>query len=116
MLFPAQRRLERGHWYVISNLSRLISSGFNKLKSKRFVRTNCLNSFQKEDSLIFHKRFCLGNESQVTQLPEKGEKIRFVDFIKQEKHPFVIYADFEGKNSETKTKHKPSGFGSGFTF
>ena len=46
------------HYCVIKNLSRLISSQYNKHQKKKYICRGCLNIFNFEDSLEKHIKYC----------------------------------------------------------
>ena len=86
------------HYCVVKNLSRLLTSQVNKNQYKRHFCTFCLNGFKTEKSLENHLEYCSTNECVKTIFPD-GEKIidyiKFENYQKMHKVPFVIYADFE---------------------
>ena len=46
------------HYFLIKNLSRLISSQVNKRKNKTYFCQRCINSFGKEELLQKHLEYC----------------------------------------------------------
>ena len=120
---------KKKHYCVVKNTSRLLSSQVNNHKEKRYFCTFCLNGFNTEKSLENHLEYCSTNECVKTIFPD-GEKIKdfikFENYQKMHKVPFVVYADFEcflkpidgvvGKKTtqqsktDTYQKHEPSGF------
>ena len=57
---------------------------------------SCLQCFRSERFVINHREVCLEiNGHQTIKIPEKGSKIKFENYHKQCKVPFIIYADFE---------------------
>ena len=82
------------HYCLIKNLNEMLHSQ-TKHDGKKFFCIYCLHGFMRED-LIAHKPLCETHGPQHTVLP--GEKDRFMKFTqwgKKLKIPFVIYADFE---------------------
>ena len=65
------------HYCLIENFSRLVSSQVSKHKEKSFLYDNCLNPFQKEESLNKHKEYCSTNECIKINMPEKGSILKF---------------------------------------
>ena len=58
----------------------------------------CLTGFSREDLLKNHKKYCNGLKGKLTRIdmPKEEEKIvSFLNYYKQMKAPYVIYADFE---------------------
>lgn len=119
-------RGDKYHYVWIKNLNRLLS--FDRSNSRVFC-PYCLHGFEKkrngEKNLEKHKPYCKPYGPQRIILPEEGEDIvRFTDFAKQQRIPFVIYADFETLNckiqgcenspttssTQMKTEHVPCGF------
>ena len=115
----------KSHYTVVKCMSRLLYTQATKKKCKRFYCNNCLNGFTSETTLEEHTTYCGVNECVRSQYPAKGKNIlRFKNYERSVRHPFVIYADFEcfttpldiAYNSpETKyttkyQKHEPSGF------
>ena len=116
------------HYVWIKNLNKLLADPRSTNHSKAFC-PYCLHGFNKdrngESNLEKHKPFCLAYGPQRVVLPEEGENIlKFTDVAKQQKIPFVVYADFETLNckiqgcqneasissTQLMTKHVPSGF------
>ena len=115
------------HYCLITNFHLLMK---NKQSDKRLYYTrycfNCLQQFSSQKCLDTHLGYCILSKCQRTVFPssEKEKWIKFTNFGKQLRAPFVIYADFEcftlktppeqQKDLEYKTckyqKHLPSGF------
>ena len=90
----------------------------------------CLIGFTTEEILAKRKKHCKGVYGTPTrvEMPEKGKNIlKFQNFHKQMKAPFVIYADFEAlieknaenlhektKCTEVTEKHQACGFAATF--
>ena len=78
----------------------------------------------RKDALSKHKEYCDEYEAVKIELPKKGTKLKFKNYHRIEKVPFIVYADFEcfikpillcspeDKESYTKQyqKHEPSCF------
>ena len=115
------------HYCLITNFHLLIK---NQLPDKRLYYTrycyNCLQQFSTQKSLDTHTSYCNHAKCQRTKFPscDNDKWIKFTNFGKQLRAPFVIYADFEcftQKINTTNTheqrstvfpyqKHVPSGF------
>ena len=115
------------HYVLVNNLSRLVGMQTNKHKGKTYICLNCFNTFSIKKSFDQHTESCLNNESVKIIMPSKGAVIKFDNFGKSLRVPFVITADFESftekitltnddkfddQKSYTKKyqKHVPSGF------
>ena len=115
---------ETSHYCWIKNMSALTASQYNKHKGKRFVCDYCCNSFQREESLQKHEKYCSNHKAVRVKMPEKGTKLVFENHNRKMRVPFVVYADFEAlpegistcqpSDSDSYTnkyqKHKPCGF------
>ena len=83
------------HYCLVKNLSRLLSSQVSKHKEKHHFCLRCLNPFWCEQSLNKHREYCGKHEAVKINMPEKGTMLKFKNYYRREKVPFVIYADFE---------------------
>ena len=71
----------------------------DKNKHKSFTCRNCLQGFQREETLIKHKKICYDNEHCRTIMPKPGKNIlEFKNHHFKNRLPFVIYCDFEAYN------------------
>ena len=112
------------HYCLVKNLSRLLSSQISNGKRKEYFCLRCLNSFWCQEALDKHKEYCGEYEAIKIELPKKGTMLKFKNYHRSEKVPFIIYADFEcfiepiqtcdlnPESSYTKQyqKHEPSSF------
>ena len=112
------------HYCLVKNVSRLLSSQVSNHKEKHHFCLRCLNSFWTHKSLNKHLEYCSNHEAVKINMPEKGTMLKFKNYHRGEKVPFVIYADFESciksihtcdlnpENSYTKQyqKHEPISF------
>ena len=119
---------ENNHYCWIKNMSRLLAAKVSKHKSKMHFCPRCLNAFQSEKSLEKHLEYCGANKEVKIDMPkdEDGNPkyIKFNNYNRKMRVPFVVYADFESfpekihtcspDESESYTnqyqKHKASGF------
>ena len=83
------------HYCVIKNLSRLISSQYNKHQKKKYICRGCINMFNFEDSLEKHIKYCYSKKSVAIEMPKKGSILKFKNFFRKMRVPFGVYADFE---------------------
>ena len=51
--------------------------------------------FWCEKSLSRHQEYCNVYKAVKTELPKKGTMLKFKNYHRSEKVPFIIYADFE---------------------
>ena len=112
------------HYCLVKNLSRLLSSQVSKHDGKKYFCMRCLNPFNNQKALDKHEEYCSNHEAIKIIMPKKGTMLRFENYHRGEKVPFVIYADFESciksihtfgpnpENSYTKQyqKHEPISF------
>ena len=112
------------HYCVIKNLSRLISSQYNKHHGEKYPCRGCLNIFEAQKSLEKHIKCCYSKKPVTIEMPKEGSILKFKSFFRKMRVPFVVYADFEcftekldttqpnPKQSHTRQyqKHTPSGF------
>ena len=112
------------HYCLVKNLSRLLSSQVSKHDGKKYFCKRCLNPFSTQKALDKHEEYCGNHEAVKINMPEKGTMLKFKNYHRGEKVPFVIYADFESciksihtcdlnpENSYTKQyqKHEPISF------
>ena len=62
---------------------------------KHFCRY-CLQAFIAEEILKHHIKGCFKtNGKQTIKMPKKGEYVKFTNFERKKKSPFMIYGDFE---------------------
>lgn len=71
---------------------------FNQTKHqhRKHFCMHCLQCFSSEKVLTNHKENCITiNGAQAIKMPEKGSKVIFKNYHKQQAVPFVIFSDFE---------------------
>ena len=112
------------HYCLIKNLSRLLSSQLSKHHVIQHFCLRCMNSFWCEEALSKHQEYCGEHEAVKIELPKKGSVLKFKNFHRSEKVPFIVYADFESyirpiqscdpnpesSYSKKYQKHEPSSF------
>ena len=52
----------------------------------------CLNPFWCQQSLNKHQEYCTEHEGVKTDLPKEGTMLKFENYHRSEKVPFVVYA------------------------
>ena len=83
------------HYCLVKNVSRLLSSQGSKHDEKKYFWKRCLNPFNSQKALDKHEEYCGNHEAVKINMPEKGTMLKFKNYHRGEKVPFVIYADFE---------------------
>ena len=83
------------HYCLVKNVSRLLSSQVSKHNGKKYFCDRCLNPFWCEQSLNKHHEYCSNHETVKIEMPKKGDILKFKNYYKGEKVPFMIYADTE---------------------
>ena len=91
---------EKNHYVWVKNFNRLLCNNKITLKDTKVFCPSCMYGFVKryngEQRLAEHLEYCSELSPQRVILPKKGEEIiKFKDFEKSLKLPFIIYADFE---------------------
>ena len=91
--------IEKGecfHYTWIKDLDRLLYNQSKHRECKFFLPT--LSHWSREDLLNNHKLDCqgIGRTAVRIDMPsEEKSKLKFKHFYKQQKAPYIIYADFE---------------------
>ncbi|KAL4092502.1 hypothetical protein QTP88_027003 [Uroleucon formosanum] len=92
------------HYVYISNFSRLVSPQKNRHDGLQFFCKRCFISFDKrtlkyklngEAALEKHKLICGSHKPILPEMPKAGECVKFETWRSTQRHPIVIYADFE---------------------
>ena len=83
------------HYTWIKNISRLLSSQVSNHNGKKYFCGRCLNPFWCEQSLNKHLEYCRNHEAVKIEMPKKGNILKFENYYKGERLPFIIYADTE---------------------
>ncbi|XP_033744078.1 uncharacterized protein LOC117329956 [Pecten maximus] len=117
------REEEKSHYCLIRDLNTFLS---RTKKNKSHFCHFCLQGFTRHDLLEEHIKNCSRHDPQHVEMPDDDNcLLKFEDYRKQMKAPFVIYADFEAyvqpldtcerdsnSSSTTKTaRFEPCGFG-----
>ena len=64
-------------------------------KYKRYHCFRCLSAFKTEEKCSSHNENCSYGDVQRIELPSAGSQVKYKNYNKELKHPYVIYADFE---------------------
>jgi len=92
------------HYVYISNFSRLVSPQKNRHNGQQFFCKRCFISFDKqilkyklngEAALEKHKLICGSHKPILPEMPKAGECTKFEAWRSTQRHPIVIYKDFE---------------------
>ena len=83
------------HYTWVKNISRLLSSQVSNDKEKHYFCLRCLNPFWTPKSLEKHSEYCRNHEAVKIEMPKKGDILKFENYYKGERLPFIIYADTE---------------------
>ena len=115
---------EKRHYCLIKSMSRLLSSQSNIHEHALHYCPRCLNHFTTQEKLATHKEYCSTHEAVKIEMPGEGTILKFKNYNRSMRVPFIVYADFESfikpidtcgpnpENSYTKQyqKHTPSSF------
>ncbi|XP_058980814.1 uncharacterized protein LOC131803471 [Musca domestica] len=84
---------DKFHYILIMDMSRLLRSQLTAHKGRSIICDGCIQSFTTEAVYEKHEKECVG---VVTDMPKEGENIiRFKNYHKKKRVPFVVYADAE---------------------
>ena len=117
---------KKQHYCLIKSLSRSVCSQISKHDGNKFICRRCLSPFNTKERLDEHLESCSAHDVVKVVMPKEGSTLKFKNFFKQMRVPFIVEADFESftekmkdtsrpdpkKKSYTKRyqKHTPSGF------
>ena len=82
------------HYCWIKNMSAL-NAKVNKHDHKKYFCKYCDNSFNSEESLQEHEKYCSKHKAVGVRMPEKGTMLSFRNHCRKMRVPFAVYADFE---------------------
>lgn len=95
---------EKFHYTYIANFSRLVSSQKTSRHGNLVFCKRCFTSFDNRPkkyklsgqlALDEHKLICGSHKPILPVLPKEGDEVKFEEWGRTERLPFVIYADFE---------------------
>ncbi|XP_018393385.1 PREDICTED: uncharacterized protein LOC108772363 [Cyphomyrmex costatus] len=85
-----------GHFALIKDLSRLVSSQINKYGHKKYFCGRCLHYFSSSDKLETHSMDCGKLNDCAKRLSSEDDKwFEFKNHCRKERVQFVVYADLE---------------------
>ncbi|XP_025992395.2 uncharacterized protein LOC113004158 [Solenopsis invicta] len=85
-----------GHFALIKNMSRLMSSQLSKKKNKKFFCDRCLHYFSSNDKLEIHTMDCGKINDCAIILPSEDDKwLSFKNYCRKERMLFIVYVDLE---------------------
>ena len=84
------------HYCLIRDLNRVLGS-VKRAKIRHYFCRRCLHGFIREDLLNDHTPYCQQIHCQKVEYPteDKNNILKFTNFHKKLRVPFVIYCDFE---------------------
>lgn len=110
--------LYKDHYMPIKKLSALFATNSNHRTV--YPCLHCLNTFNNQENLDKHENLC--TKDGVKSVFPKNDSIKFNQYNKIARHPFVIYADFEStlqpepvnghQSTQRLNHHKPNAIGS----
>ena len=83
------------HYCLVKSIERLLSFQTTKGKRKQHFCLKCFTSFWCQEALNKHLEYCSNHKAVRIKMPDKGTLLKFKNFERSEKVPFIIYADFE---------------------
>ena len=83
------------HYVLIKDFNRFMYNHILHRRKKHFCRY-CLQAFTTEEMLKRHIKDCFKvNGKQRIAMPKKGKYVKFKNYERKIKSPFMIYVDFE---------------------
>ena len=78
--------------------------------NKKIINNNCLKAFRTAEKLKYYIKDCFKiNDKETIKMPKKGIYIKFKNFRRKSKSPFMIHAGFESiLVSEDNAKPNPN--------
>ncbi|KAL4153079.1 hypothetical protein QTP88_000912 [Uroleucon formosanum] len=121
---------DNSHYVYISDFSRLVRAQKTGHKESVVFCKRCFTSFANrnlkfklsgQEALNQHKLICGAHKPILPEMPKEGECLEFEAWKKTQRHPIVIYADFEtilmktdedkGDNTRVIHKHEAMSYG-----
>ncbi|XP_060865346.1 uncharacterized protein LOC132941347 [Metopolophium dirhodum] len=118
------------HYTYISNFSRLLRSQKTSHAGQVIFCKRCFTSFDRQNlkyklsgqaALEHHRLICGPHKPIRPKMPKEGDVLQFTAWQNAQRHPIVIYADFEallvkteeekGGNTTIIQKHRPMSYG-----
>ena len=84
---------DKKHYCWIKNFNKFMAIKGNH-NAMHYCR-RCLNCFTSEQALSNHDEYCSKHDAQKIEMPKPGSILKFKNYFKSMRVPFIIYADFE---------------------
>ena len=89
-------KVEEEKHYVLINYFNRFMNDYSLHRRRKHSCQYCLHTFITEEILKRHVKDCFKIDGKQTiKMPKKGEHVKFKNFERKVKFPFMIYADFE---------------------
>lgn len=86
---------EKAHYFLITNLSHLLSSQVSKKKNRSFFCLRCLIRFTSQERLDVHIKACGNEQTAAIKLPNKKTFFKFDRFDTCQRAGLIATLDFE---------------------
>jgi len=86
---------DKKHYCWIKNFNNLLSLRTEKSHNSMHYCKRCLRGYRKIDSLYRHNEYCSQHDAQKVELPKPNTMLKFKNYNRSMRMPFVVYADFE---------------------
>ena len=85
---------KKKHYVLIKDVNTFMY-GYKLYSGRKHFCRYCLQAFRITALLKCHIKYCFKiNGKQKIKMPKKGEYVRFKNYKRKIKSPFIIYADF----------------------
>ena len=91
------------HYVWVKKQSALLSSQVSKHNGRSYFCDNCLNPFWCEVSLKKHLEYCSNHKAVKIEMPGEGTVLKFKNYHRSERVPFMIYVDTESLTKKIET-------------
>lgn len=99
--------LYRHHFFLVKNLSALLSKYYHSWGKKMYYCHFCLTGFYEPDRCHDHTKVC-PRDGQTYRLPPPKSYLQFKNLRNKIRAPFVIYLDMESFNKKINSVHGKS--------
>ena len=86
---------EKQHYCWIKNFNKLCASHTENSTHSMHYCKRCLTGYRKVESLNKHYEYCAAHKAQKIEVPPPGSTLKFKNYFKSLRVPFVVYADFK---------------------
>jgi Rho termination factor, N-terminal domain len=86
---------DKKHYCWIKNLNKLMANRTDKSHNSMHYCKRCLQGYSTVEALNNHDKYCSQHGAQKIELPKPGSKVKFQNYNRSMRVPFVVYADFE---------------------